>query len=259
MRIQMLGTGGFYPNDGRHTACYALPDAALALDAGTAAYRLPRVIPGDELDLFLTHSHLDHIFGLTCLLIPVLNRQFRRITVHATERTIDAVCNHLFHEAVFPVNPPFECRVIPPAGELLLRNEYRIRWQPLPSHPGGSTAYRVDRLKSDLSSGESRSISSMAYITDTTVDAGYREFIRGVDLLIHECYFPDGREEFAELTGHSVAGDVARLARDAGVGRLVAVHVDPQAESEDPIGLGGMRNIFPRTEIGFDLMEMVVP
>ena len=59
----------------------------------------------------------------------------------------------------------------------------------------------------------------MAYVTDTTAraDAKYLDAIRGVDLLVHECYFPDSMAELAALTGHSVTTRVAQLARNAGV------------------------------------------
>ena len=69
----------------------------------------------------------------------------------------------------------------------------------------------------------------MAYVTDTTArdDADYIDKIRGVDLLIHECYFPDGWEDKAKLTGHSCISPVARVARAAGVGRMVLVHINP--------------------------------
>jgi ribonuclease BN (tRNA processing enzyme) len=98
----------------------------------------------------------------------------------------------------------------------------------------------------------------MAYVTDTTArrDADYIEAIRGVDLLVHECYFADDMSEWAETTGHSSVTPVAEVAKAAGVGRLVLVHVNPMIESADPIGVETARRIFPNTEIGQDLAEI---
>jgi ribonuclease BN (tRNA processing enzyme) len=98
----------------------------------------------------------------------------------------------------------------------------------------------------------------LAYVTDTTArpDAPYLQAIAGADLLVHECYFPDSLAELAELTGHSVTTPVAQLARAAGVGRLVLVHVDPSAEGDDPINLAAARGIFPQTLVGHDRMEI---
>jgi len=96
----------------------------------------------------------------------------------------------------------------------------------------------------------------MAYVTDTTAakDAKYVDPIRGVDLLVHECNFRDGQEEWAEKTGHSSTTPVAELARAAGAKRLVLVHLDPLDESDDPVGIAAARKIFPATEIGYDGM-----
>ena len=101
---------------------------------------------------------------------------------------------------------------------------------------------------------------SLAYVTDTTaeLDAPYVEHIRGVDLLVHECHFPDGWEERAKLTGHSCTTPVARVAAAAGVGRLILVHINPLAEEEDPIGLEVARSVFPETEIGVDGMTIEI-
>ena len=98
----------------------------------------------------------------------------------------------------------------------------------------------------------------MAYITDTTAsaDADYVDKIRGVDLLVHECYFPDENADWAKTTGHSCTTPVAQVARQAEVGRLILVHVNPAAEEEDPIGLDKARAVFPETQLGYDLMEI---
>ena len=40
MKLVMLGTTGYHPNDIRQTACYALPEIGVVLDAGTGMFRL---------------------------------------------------------------------------------------------------------------------------------------------------------------------------------------------------------------------------
>jgi ribonuclease BN (tRNA processing enzyme) len=94
----------------------------------------------------------------------------------------------------------------------------------------------------------------MAYVTDTTasVDAAYVESVRGVDLLVHECYFGDDQAAHAEKTGHSTTSNVAHVALKADVGRLVLIHMNPLDGGGDPIGVAAARAIFPRTEYGED-------
>ena len=67
MRLILLGTTGYHPNDRRHTPCLLLPECGVMLDAGTATYRAGEYLTGPELDIFLTHAHLDHVVGLTYL------------------------------------------------------------------------------------------------------------------------------------------------------------------------------------------------
>jgi ribonuclease Z len=246
MKLVLLGTTGYHPNDRRHTACFMVPELGLVLDAGTGMFRVREHLQTQTLDILLTHGHLDHVIGLTFLFDVLLRKNLERVAVHAAEDKIHAVDEHLFAELLFPVQPPFTW--VPLADEILLNGDFRVRHFPLP-HPGGSVGFRLD--------GPGR---SLAYVTDTTAraDADYIEQIRGVDLLIHECYFPDGQEEFAEITGHSCATPVAEVACAAKVGRLLLVHVNPASTADDPIGIDTVRKIFPRAEIGEDGMEIEV-
>ena len=91
MRVQILGCGGYFPNERRHTACYFLPESGTVLDAGTGTFRLLDRMVSEELDLFLTHAHLDHIVGLTYLLLPISQRHLKTVRLYGTDKTLDAV------------------------------------------------------------------------------------------------------------------------------------------------------------------------
>src|SRR5262245_25094586 len=108
MKLVMLGTGGFHPNERRHTACLLLPELGIAFDAGTSAFRLADRMRGRDLQLFLTHAHLDHICGLTYLLVPLMQNELLSCTVHGLPETLNAVRDHLFSQSIFPVLPGFE-------------------------------------------------------------------------------------------------------------------------------------------------------
>src|SRR5262245_41669564 len=110
MRVQFLGTGGYHPNDLRATACIMRPAAGLIFDAGTSCCRVASSLATRELDIFLTHSHLDHIAGLTYFLVPLFNRQVDRVRVHSAPVYLAAVQTHLFAQPVFPVLPAYEFR-----------------------------------------------------------------------------------------------------------------------------------------------------
>jgi ribonuclease Z len=240
MKLLLLGTGGYHPSARRQTACLMLPQAGIVLDAGTGFFRVREHLATPTLDIFVTHAHLDHSVGLTYLLSTIWERPLARITVHGAEEKLAAIREHLLSEEMFPARLPVEWQPLAEDAELI--GGARVTHFPL-EHPGGCVGYRLDWPDR-----------SLAYVTDTTAspDATYVEAIRGVDLLVHECNFRDGQEEWAAKTGHSSATPVAQVAAKAGVKRLVLIHFDSLDETDDPIGLAAVRRIFTATEIGED-------
>jgi len=244
MKLLLLGTTGYHPNERRQTACLMLPELGVLLDAGSAMYRVGEYLQTPTLDIFLTHAHLDHVIGLTFLFDVVDGREIERITVHAEPEKLVAIREHLFAELLFPVEPLFEAR--PLAPKATLPGGGKLTHFPL-QHPGGSVGFRID--------WQDR---SLAYVTDTVAaaDADYVDKIRGVDLLIHECYFGDEMAEHAKLTGHSCLSPVAEVAAAAEVGRMVLVHINPLLADDNDLDMTSARKIFPDIEIGVDRMEL---
>lgn len=244
MKLLLLGTTGYHPNDRRQTACFMLPASGVVLDAGTGMYRVRRHLCTPTLDVFLTHAHLDHVVGLTFLFDVLYERPMERVTIHGEQSKLDAVNDHILAEPIFPVALPCEYR--PLSEQFELSDGGVITHFPL-EHPGGSVGYRIDWPDR-----------SLAYVTDTTAALGadYIERIRGVDLLVHECYFPDAMNVWAKTTGHSCTTPVAQVAKEAGVGQLVLVHLNPLNDEDDPIGIDVARSIFPATELGRDGAEI---
>jgi len=244
MRLILLGTSGYHPSETRHTACLLLPASGAMLDAGTGMFRAAQYLEVPTLDIFLSHAHLDHVVGLTYLLSVHWLHQLDRVSVHAEPEKLAAVRDHLFSEAIFPKLPVMELRALEP--EVVLPDGVRVSHFPL-EHQGGSRGFRLDWPGR-----------SMAYVTDTTADpsAAYVKHLRGVDLLVHECYFGDDQAEWARRVGHSHASAVAQVAQQAGVKRLVLVHINPLAPPSNPLGLDAARRIFEPIELGHDLMEI---
>lgn len=244
MRLVFLGTTGYHPNNIRHTACLMFPELGLIFDAGSGLFRAHKLICTSELDIYLSHAHLDHVFGLTFLFDVLQGHQVDRVTIHGRPVDLQAIDEHLFHESLFPVRLPHELR--PLDGPQEVAGSGKLTHFPV-DHPGGAVGYRVDWPDA-----------TFAYVTDTvaTEDAAYLDMISGVDLLVHECYFRDDRAEWAKKTGHSYTSPVAKLAKRAGVGRMILVHVNPMCEDDDPIDIELARSIFPATEVGTDFLEV---
>lgn len=244
MKLLLLGTSGYHPTDRRQTSCFMLPEIGVLLDAGTGLYRVRDHLRPGELDIFLSHAHLDHVIGLTYLFDVLHERPVERATVHGDPAKLAAIQEHLFASELFPAMPPIDWT--PLVGPVKLRGDGQLTPFPL-THPGGATGFRLDWPDR-----------SMAYVTDTTARAGaeYVRHIAGVDLLVHECYFTDDWGPWAEKTGHSCLTEVARVAAEANVGRLVLVHMNPLEPAAEPLPLDEVRNIFDRIEIGQDNQEI---
>lgn len=244
MRIVLLGTAGYHPCERRHTPCMLIAECGVMLDAGTGVFRAGPYLQGQQLDIFLTHAHLDHVIGLTYLWSLLQVHRLERVRVHGMEEHLAAVEQHLFAEPLFPARPP--CQFVPLRGEEPLPGSGRLTYFRV-EHPGGAVGFRLDWPGHCL-----------AYVTDTTAspEAAYLDRIRGVDLLLHECYLPDAQAQLACQTGHSHTSAVAELARRAGVGRLVLIHISPLAPDDDPIGIQTAQALFPQTILGKDRMEI---
>jgi ribonuclease BN (tRNA processing enzyme) len=247
VKLHFLGTTGYHPNNSRQTACLMLPELGVILDAGTGMFRVRNLIQTDHLDIFLSHVHLDHSVGLTFLYDILWEKNVSRVTVHVAESKIAALQDRLYHPDLFPVKPNFD--IVPLKESVELGKGVRLDAFPL-KHPGGAHGFRLNQI------GDANQ--SLAYVTDTTacLKADYLKSIANVDTLIHECYFPDGWENRAELTGHSCLTPVARVAAQSKAGRLYLVHINPMNESEHPLDLDSIYDVFPNTVVAKD--ELVI-
>lgn len=223
MRLHCLGTTGYHPNSRQHTACYFLPEAGILLDAGTGLFHLSSLLqhsPLSELNILLSHAHLDHVVGLTYLLDVIAMTQLRTVRVYGTSDKLRAVRDHLFHPLLFPVPPSFSFHEIAAESQPLVLPEAKVNFFAL-EHPGGSIGMLIQT--------SSRKI---AYITDTAplLEPEWKERLKDVDLLLHECYFTDVGADLARRTGHCWLSAVTEFVAAVRPKRTLLIHTNPQAE-----------------------------
>jgi ribonuclease BN (tRNA processing enzyme) len=252
----LLGTAGWIPTRRRETTCALLdlPEALFIFDAGTGLSRLleeefwSMLKIEREVHLFLSHFHLDHIIGLFYL--PAMFRE-RTVYLHppAADITGDNPLEVLSTVLSKPFNPqnlddmPVDIRV-----EELSAGEHRI----------AGVAVGVRRqIHADPSAGF-RIGDHLVFATDTAMDMGTAKFAAGATLLVHEAWI-DGIEEEDPATekiareayvAHTSARQAARLAAEAGVGKLVLNHLNPlRSDDYHRQMLESARDIFPDTMI----------
>lgn len=251
MRLTLLGTAGWMPTESRETTCFAARegDALFIFDAGTGLRRLADpahaalVEEVREIHMFLTHYHLDHVCGLAYLSGVLPDRV---VTVHAPDATFtgtdpEAALSGLLRR---PYNPHdwddlttnLRVQAIG-ASATIAGHEVQVRRQ---AHSDASVAYRVD--------------DAFVFATDTRADPATAVFADGCDLLLHEAWYMAADVEGGDLppgyASHSKVEDVATLAGEAHVRRLVLIHLNPLRDEAYYLRLeaAGQR-IFSSTEV----------
>jgi ribonuclease Z len=243
-------------------------------------------------EIFLTHFHGDHFFGLPGMLKTFSLRQREvPLTIYgpAGLRDLYKGLGRLIGKLSYPV----ELEEVRP-GDALERDDYRILVFPVhhgvsavgyavaeEDRPGEFDAATADALgipfgpeRGALQRGESVTLDDGKVLTpdavlgtarpgrrivipgDTAPVETVRVLAEGADVLIHEATFLEDERDRAADTLHSTALQAAELARDAGVRLLALTHVSPRYFG--PELAREARDVFPATVVpkDFDVIEV---
>lgn len=98
---------------------------------------------------------------------------------------------------------------------------------------------------------------SFAFCSDTSYDESIVPTIEGVSLLYHEATFLHENADLAKETMHSTAKQAATIAKKAGAIQLVLGHYSSRYKDLQPL-LDEAREIFPNTLLGKEGMTIIV-
>jgi phosphoribosyl 1,2-cyclic phosphodiesterase len=227
-----------YMRYGGNTSCLEVMAGGrrLVFDAGTGIRKLGnRICETDqptETDIFFTHTHFDHISGLT-FFAPLArrNHKVRLSAGHlAPDLTLKQVVRHVMAAPLYPVTmeifaAKLEFRDFVCGDTLQPAPGTTIRTAPL-NHPNGATGYRVDHAGK-----------SICYITDTEHRQGERDanivgLCRGADIMIYDSSYTDDEYPKHVGWGHSTWQEGMRIADAADIGTMVIFHHDPSHDDE---------------------------
>ena len=232
VRGSIACSGNSHQRYGGNTSCLEVRcgEHLLVFDAGTGIRGLGESLAGEapiDADLFLTHTHYDHIVGLP-FFGPIFDPQgsIRIWAGHLKpELTLhEALCKFMMAPlfpvppAIFGGNTTFHDFM---AGETLEPQPgVRLRTAPL-NHPNGATGYRIEYGGRVL-----------CYVTDTEHVEGQPDqnvlgLIEGADVVIYDSSYTDDEFPRFKTYGHSTWQEGVRLSNRAGIGKLVIFHHDP--------------------------------
>jgi phosphoribosyl 1,2-cyclic phosphodiesterase len=222
---------------GGNTSCLEIRCGGrlLIFDAGTGLRDLGNQLNGNgsvDADLYLTHTHFDHICGLPFFApLYTAGNKIRLAAGHLQPETdLKRVLMEMMMAPLFPIPPSaFKADVSFQdfmMGDVLTPGDgITIRTGPL-NHPNRATGYRIEY------GGR-----SICYITDTEHVDGRRDqrivdLVQGTHLMIYDSTYSDAEYPRYKGYGHSTWEEGVRLADAASVKTLVIFHHEPSHDDD---------------------------
>jgi ribonuclease Z len=244
---------------------------------------------GRRMSIYISHLHGDHIFGLPGMVqtMNLLNRvhplhiygppglcEFIQSTTVSTmsEPTFQLTVNEVSQGAVFSSknyrmegawaehskpNIAYRLTVGSSRGTFMPKKARKlgIPEGPLWSRLKGGESVKLEDgrvVEPGEVLGEPSSGKVIVYSGDTRPSESLTRLAKGADVLIHEATLSDALAAAAERDGHSTAGGVAKIASDAGVGRLILTHISARYKDSGVL-LAEAKKFFPGAEIAQDM------
>ncbi|MCR6734301.1 MAG: MBL fold metallo-hydrolase [Afipia sp.] len=246
MSVRFWGVRGSIPCPGPNTVRYGgntscvevrCGEHLLVFDAGSGLRLLGGALadeaPHVDIDLFLSHCHIDHLIGLPFFVPAFVKGNRLRLWAGNLKPAggVKEAVRKLMSYPLFPIEieaaqGSVEFTDFAPGDVLMPRPGIKVMTAAL-NHPGGATGYRVEF------GGR-----AMAYITDTelsadAIDPALLALARDASIVIIDTTYTD--EELPEHVGwgHSSWQQAVRLANEAGVGKLYLFHHDPEHDDNE--------------------------
>jgi ribonuclease Z len=290
--VRLLGTAASRPTVERGVSSLAIirEGQTMLFDCGEGTQRqmMRYGVSFAFEDLFITHTHSDHILGITGLIrtlsLQARTERLRVWTPRGAAKTLRQCISLGGERTTFPIDITEL-----DSGATLSRGEYRIEAFPVEHGPSVSLGYalveeeRKGRFNPDLARelgipegplwgrihgrvvppsmlvGEPRRGRRIVLTGDTRPCAATIAAAQDADVLIHEATFADEEAQRALETGHSTAREAAEVARAAGVRQLVLTHISARYSQNARELEREARQVFPATQVAKDGTEIEIP
>ena len=293
MQVTILGNSSGGPFHGRNYTAQVLQveNHYFLIDCGegTQQQLFHNKVPYDRFrQIFISHLHGDHVFGLIGLLTSYcLKKRTEKMQLFAPPGLEELVahtarlCGIVFpypmefvevdasvsrmvfenkHTEVWTI--PLNHRSTPCSGWLFREKakpsnirkdkieEYQITFPLIPGIKAGADLSLPDGriIRNEELTLPPRPPRSYAFCSDTRPSDTVVQVVQGVDLLYHEATFAQEHEAEAEISGHSTAAQAAAIARAANARKLLIGHFSGRYSDVEQ-HLTEARAIFPESYI----------
>ena len=182
IKIHFLGTNGWFATETGHSTCHLIdaPEAYIILDAGTGIYKIDQHIidTTKPIFLFLSHFHLDHVFGLHILNKFDFPQGITIVTQEKSQKILNTICNQPFTMNI--KNLPTKISVKEVSQGIHDEFPFKLEAKQL-VHISRCFGYRFELSKKTIT-----------YCTDTGTCKSMETLARNTDLLIAECSLRPG-------------------------------------------------------------------
>ena len=215
VKIIFLGTNGWYNTDTGNTICTLIEtkDYFIILDAGNGIYKISQHIKNEKpIYLFLSHFHLEHIFGLHLLNSFNFKQGISIYSQRGTRKIFKKIINTRF-------TMPFERLPYTVKVHELPKEKNKLPF-PVESkflvHASPCLGFRFD-LEGKI----------ITYCPDTAFCQNAIKLAKNADLLIAECALKVGGRTFeAQNWPHLNPETAAKIAKEARAKKLALIHFD---------------------------------
>lgn len=238
MTVRFWGVRGSIPCSdsgtlryGGNTSCVEVRcgNHLLIFDAGSGLRPLGAALEKDpaDIDLFLSHCHIDHLIGLP-FFAPIFNPS-RRVRLWGgglqSSGGLKAAVDKMMSFPLFPIGSDAAKGIASfndfSRGDVLVPRDNIVIRSALLDHPGGATGYRIEY------GGR-----SLCYLTDNDLGSGAFDpallaLAKDAALLITDAAYTDEELPDHEGWGHSSWQQAVRFANEANVEMLCLFHHDP--------------------------------
>jgi len=221
MKVKVLGCSGSETIG--HLPPGFLVNDRVMLDAGTISAALSIAGQSRITDIFISHTHLDHIKGILFLADNIIGRVKQPVNIRAIPKVIDAIRKHLMNELIWPdftkiptpKNPVLAYKPFP-AGKFIAVAGLKVKAIPM-NHPVPAVGFLV-------SDGRSAFI----YSADTGPNEGLwaeAKKVKNLKGIIVDTSFPNHMDFVAGASGHFTPAQLHEDLRKAKVRNSVPIYI----------------------------------